>query len=107
MPRSPCGGRLWPRLPSGSPVQVWPGGWSARAMPPAKSWRSAPPSALRAYDAARGEDFHEVSVGVVEVGASAPLGVLAVIDLPDFLAGGVAIVGDSAVLDASEGGVEL
>lgn len=48
-----------------------------------------------------------MAVGVVEVSAPAAFGALAVIDLPDLLACGIAVVGDSTVLDAGEGGVEL
>src|SRR3954454_1292529 len=48
-----------------------------------------------------------MSVGVAEVGAPAAHGVLTAIDLPDLLACRIAVVGDPAVLDAGEGGVEL
>jgi len=53
----------------------------------------------------RGEDLHEVAVGVAEVGAA--VAAMAVVDLPVLLAGGIGVMGDALVLDPGESGVEF
>jgi len=53
----------------------------------------------------RGQNLHEVTVRVAEVGAAAAVRVG--VDLAGLAASGVGVVRDPAVLDPAEGGVEF
>src|SRR5271165_977181 len=76
-----------------------PGPTPSSSRPACEAW-----CALDLRSGGRGEDLHEMAVGVTEVRAPA---VAAAVDLAGFSASGVGEEGDVAGLDAGEGGVEF